>query len=45
MAMWVMAVAGRRAMPVLFTGRKPDDVAGADFLDLRRPTRCARPEA
>src|SRR5258708_17710744 len=32
---------GRRgSMPVLLTGRKPDHIAGADFLDRPAPMLC-----
>ena len=43
MAMCVIAVVGRRAVPVLLARREPDHVAGPDFLD--RPALALRPAA
>ena len=43
MAMCVMAVVARRAVPMLLTRREPDHVAGPDFLD--RPSPALRAAA
>ncbi len=43
MAMWVMAVVGGCAVPVLFVGREPDYVAGVDGFDRAIP--ALRPSA
>ena len=43
MAMWLIAVVGGGAVPVLLAGREPDDVAGADLLD--RPALALHPAA
>ena len=44
MAMWVIAVVGVGAVPVLLAGREPDHVAGPDLLDRAAPAlRPAEP--
>ena len=43
MAMWVMAVVGRGAVPMFLAGREEHDVAGANFLD--RAALALRPAA
>ena len=42
--MWVRAVVVSGAVPMFFAGRKPDDVAGANFFQPGSPQRCARPQ-
>ena len=44
MAMWVMAVVGAGAVPVLLARREPDHVAGPDLLDRPAPAAATQPQ-